>query len=231
MEHAQSDDDESDDEEDSEGRVLLKKLDGSEVKGEDGLSKRAALFFDQDIFAGIDEEEEEGEEEDEADDTFTGFDSEGEDEVEGEAGDVEMGDADAVKVDDEEEEEEEGIEFVKTQKEENWDADDEPMKNGRPGIFTIAHSLITTTNKSQTSISSLPKPCLSPNSSSQDKRPNTTSSTMVSTNGHSEIATASPNGFSTAKINTPSPSNPSLPLVPRPSRKRCARSTPDLSRR
>lgn len=131
MEHAQSDDDESDDEEDSEEGVLIKKLDGSEVKGDNSLSKRAALFFDQDIFAGINEGEGEDEaENDEAEVSFTGFDNDDEEEE----GDVEMEDVEAVEQDEEEEgEEEDGIEFVKTPKEENWDADDEPMKNGRPG--------------------------------------------------------------------------------------------------
>ena len=161
VEHAQSDDDESDGGEDSEGRVLVQKLDRSEVKGEDGLSKRAALFFDQDIFAGIDGEDEGVEEEvdEETDETFTGFDSEAEDETEGEAEDVEMEDVDATeqqkkkkKEEEEEEEEEEGddeddnIEFVKAQMEENWDADDEPMKNGRPGKFIITQSVILYSN-------------------------------------------------------------------------------------
>jgi AdoMet-dependent rRNA methyltransferase SPB1 len=130
-EHEISSDDESDDE--AGGEQLIKKLDGAEIKGEDGLSKRAAIFFDQDIFAGISEDEEDEEdEEEEGDEAFNGFDSEGEDEEqdeeEDEEADVEMKDA-------ENESEDDGIEFVKAPKDERWDADEEPTtKDGRLGI-------------------------------------------------------------------------------------------------
>ena len=51
----------SDDESDADQEPLVKRLDGHDVVGEGGLSKRAALFFDQDIFANIEgEEKEEG---------------------------------------------------------------------------------------------------------------------------------------------------------------------------
>ena len=129
IEHEQSSDDDSDDEEDG-NQTLVKRLDGLNVIGDKGLSKRATLFFDQDIFADIDESEEEEEEEVEAgglgEDSFAQFDSEGEDEVE--AKDVEMND-----VADGDEESEDEFEIVKKTKEERWNAEDEPMKNGRPG--------------------------------------------------------------------------------------------------
>jgi AdoMet-dependent rRNA methyltransferase SPB1 len=129
VEHEVSSDSESDDEEE-EGKQLVKKLDGADIKGEDGLSKRAALFFDQDIFAGISEDEGDDEEEAEGDETFDGFDSEGEEEDEEGEADVEMEGAQ-----EEDESEDEGIEFVKAPKDERWDADEEPMKDGRPGTY------------------------------------------------------------------------------------------------
>lgn len=127
VEHEQSSDDDSEDEEDSEGKPLTRRLDGQEVIGDDGLSKRATMFFDQDIFADIDEDEEvEEEAADGNDDSFAAFDSEGEDEE-----DVDMEDAG----NEDSESEDEGIEIVKKTKEERWNAEDEPMKNGRPGTY------------------------------------------------------------------------------------------------
>jgi AdoMet-dependent rRNA methyltransferase SPB1 len=131
VEHAAESDDDSDDEE-IDPKSLVKRLDGANQITESGLSKRAALFFDQDIFAGIPEEEEESEEEEEDSDE-EGFDSEGdekedEEEEEEEENDVEMGEAD-------EESDDDKIEIVKAAKDESWDAEDEPMKNGRPGNY------------------------------------------------------------------------------------------------
>jgi AdoMet-dependent rRNA methyltransferase SPB1 len=150
VEHEQSSDDESDEEEDTDRKILVKRLDGQDDKGENGLSKRAALFFDQDIFADIvdddDEEEEEEEEEEaeaeeeEAEESFAGFDSEGEDEEAED--DVEMEDANGAA--EEDEESDDGFEIVKTQKDTHWDGDDEPMKDGRPGISPPSPPFSTT---------------------------------------------------------------------------------------
>lgn len=126
--HDQSSDDESDDEEGP--KSLVRKLDGQDEKTAEGLTKRAALFFDQDVFADISEDDgadEDEDEESEEDDEFAGFSDED--------GDITMEDAeDAADDGFETEEEDDGFEVVKAPKNDsNWDADDEPMKNGRPG--------------------------------------------------------------------------------------------------
>ena len=122
----ESSDDES--EEDADQKSLVKRLDGHDVVGEDGLSKRAALFFDQDIFADIEGEEEEEEEEDgeEVDESFAGFDEGHDGEVDEDMEDAEDAVSEAGSDDD-------GFEIVKTQKEERWDGEDEAIKDGRPG--------------------------------------------------------------------------------------------------
>lgn len=140
MEYEQSSDDESDDEQ--APRSLIDKLDSQDVKGEDGLSKRAALFFDQSIFADIDEEDGEGKaldssETEDNDETFRGFDDE-EGQSEAEEVYATVGGSG---------EEDDKIEFVK---DESWDAGDEPMKNRRPDIdiitaeaMSLAQQLVT----------------------------------------------------------------------------------------
>jgi AdoMet-dependent rRNA methyltransferase SPB1 len=139
VEHEQSSDDETDDEQ--APKSLVTKLDRQDVKGENGLSKRAALFFDQSIFADIDEEDGEGKALDSSetkdnDGTFRGFDDE--------EGQSETEDVCATGGS---EEEDDKIEFVK---DEPWDAEDEPMKNSRPDIdiitaeaMSLAQQLVT----------------------------------------------------------------------------------------
>lgn len=128
--HDQSSDDESDDEE--EPKSLVRKLDGQDEKTANGLTKRAAMFFDQDVFADISEDDgaEEDEEESGEEEDFAGFSDND--------GDVAMEDA---AEDDgfETEEEDDGFEVVKNSQNDSWDADDEPMKNGRPGMLLRIH--------------------------------------------------------------------------------------------
>lgn len=125
--HDQSSDESEDEEEGPES--LVRKLDGQDEKTANGLTKRAAMFFDQDIFADISEDdvadEEDGQEGDEEEE-FSGFSDDD--------GDVVM--KDAAEDDGFETEEEDGFEVVKVDKD-NWDADDEPMKNGRPGTAPL----------------------------------------------------------------------------------------------
>ncbi|KAI5806995.1 Spb1 C-terminal domain-containing protein [Geopyxis carbonaria] len=143
VEHDQSsDEDDSEDEEDVT-KSLVKRLDGQDEVGEDGLSKRAAMFFDQDIFEGVDldgedesddEKEEEVEEEEEEEDAFSGF-----SESETEATATTKGTSSFA----DSEDEDDGFEIVKTKKDTNWDAEDEPMKNGRPDIDIITAEAMT----------------------------------------------------------------------------------------
>lgn len=117
----------SDDESDADQEPLVKRLDGHDVVGEGGLSKRATLFFDQDIFADIEGEEKEEEEEgggEVGDSSFAGFDDEGQDE------EVDEDLEDAEEAVSESGSEGDGFEIVKTPKE-RWDGEDE--SNGRPG--------------------------------------------------------------------------------------------------
>jgi AdoMet-dependent rRNA methyltransferase SPB1 len=134
VQYEQSSDDESDNEQ--APKSLIAKLDGQDVKDENGLSKRAALFFDQSIFADIYEEDGEGKALDSSDNegTFRGFDDEG---GQSETKDVSAG----------AEEEDDKIEFVK---DESRDAGDEPIKNRRPDIdiitaeaMSLAQQLVT----------------------------------------------------------------------------------------
>lgn len=136
--HDQSDD--SDDDEEEGPSSLTRKMDGAETKTESGLTKRAAMFFDQDLFAEVSEgdDEEEDEEDAEAEETFQGF-SDNED--------VDMEDAEPKADDGFETEDEDGFEVVKTPKgtgEAAWNAEDEPMKNGRPGKnpFFLSYPLL-----------------------------------------------------------------------------------------
>jgi AdoMet-dependent rRNA methyltransferase SPB1 len=133
--HDQSSDDESDDEEGP--KSLVRKLDGQDEKTAEGLTKRAALFFNQDVFAEISEDDGAEEEESDGDDEFAGFSDED--------GDVTMEDAEEAADDGfETEEEDDGFEVVKAPKNDsNWDADDEPMKNGRPGKNNLPAFLVS----------------------------------------------------------------------------------------
>lgn len=123
--------------------------------GKDGLTKKAALFFDQDIFkdiGGLDggiEEEEEADEEDDEDDE-----AEDKDEVEEEESEsveeLVEDDSDAEDVAELESEEEgsevsdDGIEIVRAERADNeWDADDESQTNGRPGMLSLVPPLMS----------------------------------------------------------------------------------------
>jgi AdoMet-dependent rRNA methyltransferase SPB1 len=118
-----------------------------------GLTKRAARFFDQDIFKGIDGLD--GLEEDEHDDS--GIDVEGtEEESEEEVAPAKTDKVTVAKTDthlktsgEDSSDDEDGIEEVKRD-ESQWEQDDMPMKNGKPDIdiitaeaMTLAHQLAT----------------------------------------------------------------------------------------
>lgn len=139
-------DDDSDLSDDEEGpSALITDLDNdSGTKG--GLTKRAARFFDQDIFKGIDgleEIEEDGE------DSGIEIDEVAEESVDDDDDEIEdtpeaVANAEAS---DDSSEDGDGIEEVK--RDEAWE-DDTPMKNGRPDIdiitaeaMTLAHQLAT----------------------------------------------------------------------------------------
>lgn len=137
-----SDDDDDDDGESGEKKdKLMTTLDDGHVKGKNGLSKKAAMFFDQDIFADIDhnadEESEESEEEAEGNDEDMDM-----GEVDGQvASDEEMVDEEVENSEDgfeteeeaEDEWEDDGIEIVRGNKDEHWDANELPVKNGKLG--------------------------------------------------------------------------------------------------
>ncbi|KAH8149464.1 uncharacterized protein LAJ45_06544 [Morchella importuna] len=148
VDEAESSDESDSEDEDGETKdKLMTTLDDSHVKGKDGLSKRASMFFDQEIFADIDDEVE-------SEDGSDLEEGEGDDE----GSDEEMGDADtAVDASDEEmadeaeeelagsedgfeteeEWEDDGIEIVKGSKDEHWDSTQEPKKNGKLDINII----------------------------------------------------------------------------------------------
>lgn len=148
-------DEESDSSDDEEGpKALITDLDNEHGTGK-GLTKRAARFFDQDIFKGIDGLDDMEEDED------SGIDLEE---------DVEMEDAKApvskpsqtastetkkppppqqTFADDDSSDDEDKIEEVKRD-ETQWEHDDIPMKNGKPDIdiitaeaMTLAHQMVT----------------------------------------------------------------------------------------
>lgn len=112
-------------------------LDDGHVKGKNGLSKKAAMFFDQDIFADIDHNaDEESEEEAEVNEDMEMG------EVDGQiASDEEMVDEEVENSEDgfeteeeaEDEWEDDGIEIVRGNKDEHWDASELPVKNGKLG--------------------------------------------------------------------------------------------------
>jgi len=139
------DDDSQGEDSESEPKRLTTHLDGRDIKGEDGLSKKATMFFDQEIFQGIAFSDLDGEESEE------GERDEGEEEGEEEAGDdfemeayltgkptsaqhdrSETGANDGFGAEGEEDEDT-GIEIAKAQKDDSWDAEEEPIKNGKLG--------------------------------------------------------------------------------------------------
>lgn len=118
-------------------------LDDGHVKGKNGLSKKAAMFFDQDIFADIDhDDEEESDIEDEDEDEEM-------EEVDGQvdASDEEMADGEEVVegsedgFETEEEWQDDSIEIVKDSKDSAWDANELPVKNGKLGMSPISTGL------------------------------------------------------------------------------------------
>lgn len=149
-------DDSEDEDNESEPKRLITHLDGRDITGEDGLSKKAAMFFDQEIFQGIafsdleGEESEEEVEEDEEDEE----EEEASDDIEVEAYSVgkptgaqhdgsETGTNDGFGIE-EEEDEDTGIEIIKAQKNNSWDAEEEPIKNGKLGTSPFPAPLHST---------------------------------------------------------------------------------------
>jgi AdoMet-dependent rRNA methyltransferase SPB1 len=157
VDEAESSDESDSEDEDGEMKdKLMTTLDDSHVKGKDGLSKRAAMFFDQEIFADIDDEAESEDgsdlEEDEGDDE--GSDEEMRDaDTAVDASDEEMADEAEEELagsedgfETEEEWEDDGIEIVKGSKDEHWDSTQEPTKNGKLGEFQYISFCVGCTN-------------------------------------------------------------------------------------
>ena len=160
-----SEGDDSEDEDNESGpKRLITHLDGRDITGEDGLSKKAAMFFDQEIFQGIafsdlegeesEEEVEEEDEEDEEDEEEEEEEEEASDDIEMEAHSVgkptsaqhdgsETGTSDGFGIE-EEEVEDTGIEIIKAQKDNSWDAEEEPTKNGKLGTSPFPAPLHST---------------------------------------------------------------------------------------
>jgi AdoMet-dependent rRNA methyltransferase SPB1 len=153
----QEDDDSSDssDEEDEGPGRLTTDLEGDD-QGERGLTRRAALFFDQDIFDGIDDDEgaEDGDSgidvEEEAESTTvskppsqTAKSSKATSKTE-KKGTKQTSKAEAVDTEPTEEAENDGSDFeVVKDTTSAWDRDSEPMKNGRPDIDIITAEAMT----------------------------------------------------------------------------------------
>ncbi|KAF1849522.1 AdoMet-dependent rRNA methyltransferase spb-1 [Cucurbitaria berberidis CBS 394.84] len=142
-----ADSDWSDDEEGP--KTLITDLD-NEGEPKQGLTRRAARFFDQDIFKGIDGLEELEEDED------SGIDVENGGEVKGEAMETDLPVRAAKRssppqgaFDEDSSDDENKIEEVKRD-ETQWEQDSMPMKNGKPDIdiitaeaMTLAHQMAT----------------------------------------------------------------------------------------
>lgn len=143
----------SDSSDDDDGpKALITDLD-NEGEPNKGLTRRAARFFDQDLFKGIDGLD--GLEEVEDDDDDSGIDVEGEVEVmEDETVEIQPRTKAARQpppqsASDEESSDEDKIEEVKRD-ESQWEQDSMPMKNGKPDIdiitaeaMTLAHQMAT----------------------------------------------------------------------------------------
>ena len=146
-----ADSDSSDDEEEDGPKKLITTLEPEDAAGS-GLTRRAARFFDQDIFKGIDGLEDLEEDED------SGIDVEGEE-------DVKMEDVEEVTekpskttkkatfaepaAEEWSDDDDDKIEEV-ARDESQWEQDDMPMKNGKPDIdiitaeaMTLAHQMAT----------------------------------------------------------------------------------------
>jgi AdoMet-dependent rRNA methyltransferase SPB1 len=135
--------DESSDDEAPSKRPLLTNLDRSE-KNSGGLSRRAAQFFDQDIFKDIGGIPEEAESEVESDEDEINADLEKLDSViELDAPEEDSDDDMPTAPESEESEDEHGFEVVKKSKDEAQWEDEEPRKDGRlgrrPSLFPSAH--------------------------------------------------------------------------------------------
>ena len=150
------DSDLSDDDDDEAPRPLITDLD-KEGNTKGGLTRRAARFFDQDIFKGVDGLEELEELEEDGDDS--GIDVDGESEADAPVAKPEKAattKAKKVKIveeqpqdDDNSSDDEDKIEEVKRD-ESQWEQDNTPMRDGRPDIdiitaeaMTMAHQLAT----------------------------------------------------------------------------------------
>ncbi|RVD80732.1 uncharacterized protein DFL_008625 [Arthrobotrys flagrans] len=150
------DDDSSEDEDDEPEQRLVTSLD-SEPATTSGLSKKAALFFDQDIFkefGDIEEGASEGESEEEVDDDGEEEEEEtkeDEDEIpDNESSSETIEDADEwydtreTAESDEDDVSDSGIEIVKSNKDDIWDSSEkEPTKNGKPDIDIITAEAMT----------------------------------------------------------------------------------------
>ena len=129
------DSDDSSDEEPASSRKLVTKLDGKEDKKSSGLSKRAAQFFDQDIFkdiGGLPEEveaEELSDDEQEVEEDLAKLEEVVELEEEEEDEDEIMAEASS------ESESEDGFEVVRRAKKDDTQWEDEMMTDGRPGKY------------------------------------------------------------------------------------------------
>ncbi len=149
----QDEDDDSSDEEEGV-KTLITDLDHEEASDK-GLTKRAARFFDQDIFKGIDELD--GLEDDEDSGIDVDEDAGPEKEEDGEvrleeklsAMTVTKASLPQTTFDDESSDDEDKIEEVKRD-ESQWEHDSVPMKNGKPDIdiitaeaMTLAHQMAT----------------------------------------------------------------------------------------
>jgi AdoMet-dependent rRNA methyltransferase SPB1 len=146
------DSDLSDDEEEASGPLITDLDKGGNTKS--GLTKRAARFFDQDIFKGVDGLEEL---EDLEDGDDSGIDVEGaSEEVKPAAAPAKVASTKKVKIveqpqqdNDDSSDDEDKIEEVKRD-ETQWEHDNTPMRNGRPDIdiitaeaMTMAHQMAT----------------------------------------------------------------------------------------
>ncbi|KAF9692928.1 hypothetical protein EKO04_008972 [Ascochyta lentis] len=146
-----ADSDSSDDEEEDGPKKLITTLEPEDAAG-NGLTRRAARFFDQDIFKGIDGLEDLDEDED------SGIDVEGDEDTKME--DVEEVTEESSKTtkkatfaeptpDEWSDDDEDKIEEV-ARDESQWEQDDMPMKDGKPDIdiitaeaMTLAHQIAT----------------------------------------------------------------------------------------
>ncbi|KAG0124152.1 AdoMet-dependent rRNA methyltransferas-like protein spb1 [Tuber indicum] len=142
IDDSESSEDGDDEDKEFGPKKLTTHLDNRDIRGEDGLSKKAAMFFDQDIFQDIafgvseeEESEEEGEGEEVGDDTeMEDYSIEKPTNVLHDGSETGMSDGSGTE---EEGDAETGIEIVKAQKDDSWNAEEEPMKNGKIDIEII----------------------------------------------------------------------------------------------